>query len=58
MATTCKISHLINVGTSGYLNKYLFKKKKCNNIFFREVDSEYIYAKNIENEKILNSLLE
>jgi hypothetical protein len=58
MTTTCKISHLINVGASGNLNKYLFKEKKCNNIFFREVDSEYIYAKNIKNKKILKSLLE
>jgi len=49
MANTCKRSLC--------LNKYFFFLKKVQ-LYFREIDSYNMYAKNIENEEIMNLKLE
>jgi hypothetical protein len=43
VANTCKKFFLVEVRTLRYLNKYLFREKKCNNILERDAWKIYVH---------------
>jgi len=52
MVDSCKRSFLIDLGTLKCSNKYLYKENI--QLYFREINSEIIHAKNIKNKEIVD----